>query len=87
MGPLTIEFSQDVTIENFVENVQITLADSDGSNQVVAILESIGSGNINAKVGDSVQYLIHGDGSNITYSMTDQTGGHGKRVWSIEWLG
>lgn len=57
-------------------------------NVVEAELQSLGSGQIGIRQPEiaSPDWVIRGDGSDVNYTITDQTSEHGPYLYGLEWV-
>lgn len=82
---VTVEFSEPVTIEDFVNHVRVTIAYFE-QEPFVATLSSIGSGQISVGDGNDEFSKFQGSGDDLHYTWSDLTSAHGPYLISIEWV-
>lgn len=51
-----------------------------------ATLVNGGSGVIYVQLEGGTNWELRGDGTDINYTLTDKTGGHGPMIYSMEWV-
>ena len=51
-----------------------------------AVLSSVGSGKIAFLMEGGTMWEMQGDGTDVNYTLTDKTGGHGPLIYSMEWV-
>lgn len=51
-----------------------------------ATLVDAGGGSINIQLYGETNWQLRGDGSDINYTLTDKTSGHGPLIYSMEWV-
>lgn len=79
-------FNPSADIEEVISHLKVMFWNGETTVLDEATLVNAGSGTINIQLDGGTVWELHGDGTDITYTLTDKTGGHGPKIYSMEWV-